>query len=191
MAAELVGIHRNTTRMFYHRLRELIVRRLEDVSPFVGPLKFDERYFEGHGQRKNGRAGEGKIPVFGLLKRNGRVYTQLISQSRSKTSSSVLEEATVPDSIVYVDDWPTYKAMDVSAFRQIRMADGDRTIKRQTQTNGTENFLNQAKRHLRKYNGIPHNHFNLFLKECEWRFNTHSAQKRLRELKKWVKEDND
>ena len=37
--------------------------------------------------------------------------------------------------------------------------------------NGIENFWNQAKRHLRKFNGIPKEHFELYLKECEWRFN--------------------
>jgi len=30
----------------------------------------------------------------------------------------------------------------------------------------------QAKRHLRKFNSIPKAHFELYLKECEWRFNT-------------------
>ncbi len=34
-----------------------------------------------------------------------------------------------------------------------------------------ENFWNQAKRYMRKFNGIPQEHFHLFLKECEWRFN--------------------
>ena len=36
--------------------------------------------------------------------------------------------------------------------------------------NGIENFWNQAKRHLRSYNGVPRQHFHLFIKECEWRF---------------------
>ncbi len=38
--------------------------------------------------------------------------------------------------------------------------------------NGIENFWNQAKRVLRKYNGIPKGSFPLFLKECEFRFNS-------------------
>ncbi len=42
---------------------------------------------------------------------------------------------------------------------------------RQNHINGIENFWNQAKRHLRKFNGIPKAHFELYLKECEWRFN--------------------
>lgn len=189
MAAELLGIHRNTTRIFYHRLRELIVRRLEDGSPFVGQIKVDERYFGGHRKGKNGQQGAERIPVFGLLKQNGRVYTQLIPRTKRQTRSPILEVETVPDSIVYTDDWPADKALDVSAFRQFCIAHRDRSVEGQNQVNGVENFLNQAKRHLRKYNGIPHNHFNLFLKESEWRFNTQSPQKRLKELRKWVKED--
>lgn len=35
--------------------------------------------------------------------------------------------------------------------------------------NGIENFWNRAKRHLKAYNGIPRQHFQLFIKECEWR----------------------
>lgn len=33
------------------------------------------------------------------------------------------------------------------------------------------------KRHLRRYNGIPRKDFNLFLAECEWRFNICSPAK--------------
>jgi len=53
--------------------------------------------------------------------------------------------------------------------------------------NGIENFWNQAKRHLRKYNGIPKHHFHLFLKECEWRFNYGSPAKLFSTLKTWIK----
>ncbi len=36
---------------------------------------------------------------------------------------------------------------------------------------GIESFWNQAKRALRKYNGVLKEPFALFLKECEFRFN--------------------
>ena len=52
--------------------------------------------------------------------------------------------------------------------------------------NGIENFWNQAKRHLRRYNGIPRQHFHLFLKECEWRFNHRFASNLLKTLLRWV-----
>ena len=49
--------------------------------------------------------------------------------------------------------------------------------------NGIKNFWNQAKRHMRKFNGVPKDHFNLFLKECERRFNLSSPKQLLRDLK--------
>lgn len=52
-----------------------------------------------------------------------------------------------------------------------------------------ENFWNQAKRHIRKFNGIPKEHFELFLKECEWRFNIGSPRLLLANLKNLLKED--
>jgi len=46
----------------------------------------------------------------------------------------------------------------------------------------------QAKRHLRKFNATPKAHFELYLKECEWRFNTVGAKHQLITLKQMVKE---
>ncbi|MFP6734275.1 MAG: IS1595 family transposase, partial [Rhodospirillales bacterium] len=53
--------------------------------------------------------------------------------------------------------------------------------------NGIENFWNQAKRHLRKFNGVPKQNFHLFLKECEWRFNEGSPKQLLKQLRQWIK----
>lgn len=47
--------------------------------------------------------------------------------------------------------------------------------------------LSEAKRHLRKFNGVPKAQFGLYLKECEWRFNNSDplAQKTI--PRQWVK----
>ncbi|MFN9513165.1 MAG: IS1595 family transposase, partial [Akkermansiaceae bacterium] len=54
--------------------------------------------------------------------------------------------------------------------------------------NGIENFWNQAKRHLRRFNGIKKENFHWFLKECEWRVNGGNHQMLLNQLKYWVKQ---
>ena len=166
------------------------MQQLEEVSPFVGPIEVDESYCGGHRKGKRGRGAGGKVPVFGILQRGGRVYTQVIPNAKRKTLLPIMEEKILPDSIVYSDALPSYNALDVSAFRHFRINHSKSFVKGQTHMNGIENFWNQAKRHLRKYNGIPQHHFNLFLKECEWRFNTQSPQKMLKELKGWLKEGN-
>ncbi len=48
-------------------------------------------------------------------------------------------------------------------------------------------ILSQAKRHLRKFNGIPKAHFELYLKECEWRFNHSDLKSQIFLLKQLVK----
>ena len=53
--------------------------------------------------------------------------------------------------------------------------------------NSIENFWNQAKRHMRKFNGVPKEHFGLFLKECEWRFNNSDPSVQLLQLRQWVR----
>jgi len=51
--------------------------------------------------------------------------------------------------------------------------------------NGIENFWNQSKRVLRKYNGIDKKSFPLFLKECEFRFNYGTPKTQLKTLRLW------
>lgn len=170
-AAALVGVHRNTAALYFHRLRQLICQAVDDASPFSGEIEVDESYFGGSRKGKRGRGAAGKVPVFGILKRGGRVYTKIIPDVRSATLMRILEEKIVPDSIVYTDSLGSYNVLDVSGFHHVRISHSEQFAEGRNHINGIENFWNQAKRHLRRFNGIPKEHFNLFLKECEWRFN--------------------
>jgi len=59
------------------------------------------------------------------------------------------------DSVVYTDTYMTYDNLDVSGFRHHRINHRQGFAANANHINGIENFWNQAKRHLRKYNGIP------------------------------------
>jgi transposase len=95
--------------------------------------------------------------------------------------------AHVPDSIVYTDGWQGCNALDVSDFKHFRINHSKLFAEQKNHINGIENFWNQAKRHMRKFNGVPKAHFPLFLKECEWRFNTSDPRDQLKQIKQWVK----
>lgn len=77
----------------------------------------------------------------------------------------------------------TYNALDVSEFRHMRINHSEEFVHNHTHINGIENFWNQAKRVLRKYNGIPKASFPLFLKECQFRVNFGSPAQQLSTLK--------
>ena len=187
-AASLVGVNVKTACYYYHRLRIIISQQKEKESEevFNGEIEVDESYFGGTRKGKRGRGAGGKVPVFGLLKRGGRVYTKIISDASSSTLIPIIESKVVPDSIVYSDCWRGYNTLDVSEFKHYRINHSKLFADKQNHINGIENFWNQAKRHLRKFNGIPRENFGLFLKECEWRFNTPTAKAQLIQLIQWV-----
>ena len=187
-AAELVGVNVKTACYFYQRLRELIALQTEREANevFAGEIEVDESYFGGHRKGNRGRGAAGKVPVFGLLKRGGKLYTKIIPDASGTTLIPIIEKKVIPDSIVYSDCWKGYNVLDVSDFKHYRINHSKLFADRQNHINGIENFWNQAKRHLRKFNGVPKDNFGLFLKECEWRFNTPSPKHQLTQLKQWV-----
>ena len=185
-AADLVGVNKNTAQLFFHRLRELIAQKQDSMIVFEGEVEANESYFGGKRKGKRGRGAAGKVPVFGLLKRGGKVYAEIISDAKSKTLMPIINEKVMPDSIVYTDSLPSYNALDVSEFKHVRINHSKLFAQNRNHINGIENFWNQAKRHMRKFNGVPKKNFRLFLKECEWRFNFPSPKKQLEMLIKWV-----
>ena len=187
-ASSLAGVNFKTSCYYFHRLREIIELHLDAESHevFSGEIEVDESYFGGTRKGKRGRGAAGKVPVFGLLKRGGRVYTKIIPDASSATLMPIIERKVIPDSIVYSDCWRGYNVLDVSEFKHYRINHSKLFADKKNHINGIENFWNQAKRHMRKFNGIPKQHFGLFLKECEWRFNNPNPQIQLQQLKQWV-----
>ena len=184
-AADIWGFQANTVALFYGKVRQTIVENLPDIAPEQGEFEADESYFGGVRKGKRGRGAGGKVPVFGILKRGGKVYTKMVSDTKSKTLFDALNSKILPDSVVYTDSYRSYDILDVSDFKHYRINHSKLFADKQNHINGIENFWNQAKRVLRKYNGIPRKNFHLFLKECEFRFNYGSPKNQLIILKQW------
>jgi len=123
--------------------------------------------------------------VFGILKRKGKVYTVVVEDTKTATLIPIIVNKIKPDSVVYTDSWRAYNAIDINQLRHekinhsVRFADGVNHI------NGIENFWSQAKRILRRYNGIDRRNFPLLLKECEFRFNYSTPREQLKILSAW------
>jgi transposase len=179
-AAGLVGVNKMTAAYYYHRLRELIYQATFDATPFAGEIEVDESYFGGQ------RPGE--VPMFGLLKRDGKVYAMVVAAAKAAPLLPVLKERVAPDSIVYGDVLPGDNVLAVAGFRHQRVNQASLFAEGKHHFNGVENFWNQAKRHLRKFNGVPKGHFPLFLKECEWRFNNPDPKIQLKQLNQWAQQ---
>lgn len=186
-AADIMEFQSNTVILFYRKVRQVIIENLTDFAPEQGEFEADESYFGGVRKGKRGRGATGKVPVFGILKRGGKVYTKMVADTKTRTLFDALKSKILPDSVVYTDSYRSYDILDVSDFKHYRINHSKLFVDKQNHINGIENFWNQAKRVLRKYNGIPRKNFHLFLKECEFRFNYGSPKHQLFTLKQWCK----
>jgi len=186
-AANLLGIQANSAILFYRKVRQEIAGKLaiEAQEIFQGDIEIDESYFGGVRKGKRGRGAAGKVVVFGMLKRHGRVFTVIVENTKTKTLMNEIALKIKPDSIVYTDAYHSYDALDVSEFHHHRINHSDVFVDEKNHINEIENFWNQAKRVLRKYNGIDKKYFHLFLKECEFRFNYGTPKNQLKILRKW------
>jgi len=187
-AASLLGIQSNSAILFfYQKIRQVINWHLarESEETFDGSIELDESYFGGVRKGKRGRGAADKVVVFGILKRKGKVYTVVVEDAKTATWMPIIVNKIKPYSVVYTDSWRAYNVLDVNQFRHerinhsVRFADGINHI------NGIENFWSQAKRILRRYNGIDRRSFPLFLKECEFRFNYGTPREQLKILSAW------
>jgi len=188
-AASIIGVNRNTAAYYFQRLRLLIAQQTapEANVAFRGEIEVDESYFGGARKGNRGRGAAGKVPVFGILKRGGKVYTQIIQDAKSTTLVPIIQKKVIPDSIVYSDCWRGYNTLDVTDFKHYRINHSKLFADKKNHINGIENFWNQAKRHMRKFNGIPKEYFWLFLKECEWRFNNSDPKMQLTQIRSWMR----
>ena len=86
-AANMMEIQANTAILFYRKLREVIACHLEqkEHEVFDGAIELDESYFGGARKGKRGRGAAGKVAVFGILKRGGKVFTKVVNDTKTET----------------------------------------------------------------------------------------------------------
>ncbi len=184
----ICGINKNSAAYFFHKLRLIIAKELEDDSPLAGEVELDESYFGGHRKGKRGRGAGGKTPVFGILERGRKVFTKMIEDTSAESLLPIIKKKVRPDAVVYTDSWRAYDALDISFFEHHRVNHQHQfPAGKGAHINGIENFWSQAQRQLRRYNGIPKKSFYLFLKECEFRFNFGNVKEQLNTLGTWKK----
>jgi transposase len=171
----MTGLSLRTAKVLYQRIRVRIAEACERDAQLCGEVELDESYFGP--QRVPGKHGRGagkKIIVFGLLKRRGKVYTQVVPNCTRKTLRAIIEGRVDRSSTLYSDRLKAYDGLvDVGFARHFRVQHNqDEFVRGPSHINGIESFWSYAKRRLQKFNGIPASTLELHLKECEWRFNT-------------------
>jgi|SRR6476469_6659879 len=190
----LLGFNRKTINRYFLIFRQAIFwYQCLEFEKLLGKVELDESYFGAkrlrgyHGKLKRGR-GTLKQPVFGIFKRNGRVYTEIVPDVKKKTLVPIILGKVNLRSIVYTDKWRGYDGLvSVGYDKHFRVNHGKNefALEGEVTINGIESFWSFTKRRLAKFNGSKIN-FHLHLKECEWRWkrNVIDLEKNLRNILK-------
>ncbi len=173
--SELTQISRVTINKIYDKIRERIYEDCEKNSPLGnGSIEVDESYF---GARRvkglRGRGARGKTPVFGMLKRNGKVYTQIVNNCSMNELIPIIEEQANKDATLYTDGFKSYDGLANYGYkRHYRVKHSENEFaKGHNHINGIENFWGLCKVRLSRFRGLHKHKFYLHLKECEFRYN--------------------
>ncbi len=156
----------------YQKLREAIYHVAElEGSRLNGEVEMDESYFGGRRKGKRGRGAAGKNVVFGLLERDGKVYTRVVEHVSKEELMAVIQKKTRKGSVYYTDTFRSYNSLK-RLGKHHRLNHGKAFAHGgKNHINGIEGFWSFAKHILYNYRGVSKYHFPMYLKEVEYRFN--------------------
>ena len=161
--SKITGISRPAINRIYMRIRKQIAEYCEENSKLgAGEIEIDESYF---GARRvkgiRGRGARGKTLVFGMLKRDDKVYTQIVKNCLVSELLPIIEELADKYSVLYTDCWKSYDGLVDYGYKEHyrvkhsanQFADGKNHI------NGIESFWGICKVRFAKFRGISRKHF--------------------------------
>ena len=176
-ASKIARVNYNTAKRYFRLLRNSIIDAAiieREHAKLGNGIEIDESYFGPKRVRgKRGRGASKKVIVLGLLKRKGKVYTEIISKAEKVELMPIIRRVVKSGSDIYTDGWKSYSALAVYGYNHKKVKHEENEFVREDEVhiNGVESFWSWTKRRLSKYNGIGKRDFWKYLLESEWRFN--------------------
>ena len=172
--SKLGSLSRNSIIKILLALRVRIAELCEFEKPFQGEVEVDESFFGA--RRKKGKRGRGayrKAIVFGIYKRNGKVYTEIVPNCSRATLQAITQGKVDVGSTIHSDKWRGYNGLvDLGYRKHYRLDHGNNEfVKGKSHINGIEGFWGYAKTRLTKFKGMNKNTFYFHLKETEFIYN--------------------
>jgi len=116
-----------TARERFYRLLQACCAQVEQLrDPFEGAIECDETTFGGARKGKRGWGAAGKVIVFGLIKRNGRVKAMPIPVHNREAIMREIDAHTREGALYYTDAWQAYATLKLRGEHvMIRKEKGD------------------------------------------------------------------
>ena len=110
-SAKQLGLAYNTVYYLYQILRQAIVIPESDNRSFSGEIEMDESYFGGRRKGNRGQGAAGKVPVFGILERGGKVKVEVVHDVKCDTLLELAIRKVRRGSLIYTDRFRSYNGL--------------------------------------------------------------------------------
>ena len=122
--------------------------------------------------KRGGGAKFRKQPVFGIFKRNGKVYLELIPEAKAKILLPIITKRIRLGSDIFSDAGSWYSGLVGLGYVHRTVDHGkEEYVNGEVHINGLEGFWGLSKTNMHTYKGIKKKNWLLYLKEMEWRYN--------------------
>lgn len=188
-SGRLLGRDTKVCWKIYQIIRQAIYHGSKKSRPrFGGTVELDESFYGGTFKnlrkrvrlelRKLGLAKRGggakfrKQPVFGIFKRNGKVYLELIPETKAKILLPIITKRIRLGSDVFSDTGAWYSGLVGLGYVHRTVDHGkEEYVDGEVHINGLEGFWGLSKTNMHTYKGIKKKNWIFYLKEMEWRYN--------------------
>jgi len=125
----------------YDIIRRVLVEDLARTDAVLkGELEADESYFGGRRKGKRGRGAAGKVPVFGILERGGKVIVEVVTDVQGETLLELAIKKVKRGCLIYTDKFRSYNGLVSYGFKHRRIDHGKRFANGKVYINGIEGF---------------------------------------------------
>lgn len=138
-----------------------------------GIIEVDETYVGGKKKGKRGRGAEGKTVVFGMMQRDGKIMTKIVSDAKRNTLQAHIIENVQAGSEIQSDEWFAYRGLDAQGFTHKTVEHGAGEYARDgVHVNGLEGYWSMLKKGIKSTHiHVSKNYLENYAKEFEYRYN--------------------
>ena len=173
-----LGVTYKTAWRIFKQIRAMLA---EDITLEVSSVEIDATFVGGKAKNMHkakrdklgGRGTVGKIPVFGMVERKGRVVATVVSEESRNAVLPQVREKILPRSMVYSDEHSAYDPIQSMGYQHRRVHHAAKVyVQGDAHTNTIEGFWSLVKRGIGGVNhAVSEQYLQSYVNEYAFRYN--------------------